>query len=86
MIILPVRRSRAKAKYIAHERSECKHGIFGGLIKCQAHNKPPYRNLYFISGVIKRTFRTMKISLFTMYTKGTTTTHLFKELRAKARS
>ena len=67
MIILPARRSRAKAKYIAHERSECRQGIFGGVIKCQAHNKPPYNFFYSISGAIKRIFHTIKISLFTMH-------------------
>ena len=54
MIILPAMRSREKAKLIAHERSECRQAIFRGLMKCRAHNKPPYKNLYFISGVIKR--------------------------------
>ena len=33
---------------------QCRQAIFRSLIKCQAHNKPPYKNLYFISGVIKR--------------------------------
>ena len=67
MIILPARRSRVKAKLIAHERSECRQAIFWGLIKCQAQTKPPYKNLYFVSGVIKRIFHTIKISLFTIY-------------------
>ena len=50
-----------------YERSECRQAIFRGLIKCRAHNNPPYRNLYFISGVIKIIFHTIKISLCTMY-------------------
>ena len=51
----------------AHERSECRQAIFRVLIKYRAHNKPPYKNLHFISGVIKIIFRTIKISLCTMY-------------------
>ena len=66
MIILPARRSRVKAKQIAHERSECRQANYGGLIKCQNPNKPPYNIFYFISGGIKRIFYWIKISLFTM--------------------
>ena len=32
---------------------ECRQAIFRGLIKYRAHNNPPYKNLYFISGVIE---------------------------------
>ena len=50
MIVLPARRSRVMAKYIAHERRECRQCVFGDLIKCRAHYKPPYIFLNFISG------------------------------------
>ena len=67
MIILPTRRSRVKAKQIAHERRECRQAVFWGLIKCQVHNETPYKNLYSISGVKKRIWCVIKISFFTMY-------------------
>ena len=56
----------AQGKINAHERSECKQPIFLGLIKCIDHNKLPYKDLYSISGVKKRIFHRMKITLFTM--------------------
>ena len=46
--------------------AECRQDIFCGLIQCRVHNKPPYKNLYFISCVKKRIGRVI-IFFFTMY-------------------
>ena len=54
-----------EAKPSTNDPFACK--LFLGLIKCQAHNKPLYKNLYFNNGVMKIIFHTIKISLFTIY-------------------
>ena len=61
-IMAPARQSRAKVKCIAHERSECRQGIYSlARINCRALSKPPYNFPYIIRRAINRNLLDSKI-------------------------